>query len=131
MCAVWQVVPCRKRMSITNWQAGSITHRLIKQLFPDKNAERKFGRKGLSRNVYRFGWHFPTDVILKAMESTGLKSQDDVYATRNPLATKEHKPSEKDVTDHNLAELILDLFPRIPENDINNIIKHAFERVLY
>jgi hypothetical protein len=64
------------------------------------------------------------------MELMGLKSQDDVYSSRNPLATREHKPSEKDITDHNLRELILDLFPRIPEDDMSKIIKHAFERVL-
>jgi hypothetical protein len=55
--------------------------------------------------------------------------QEEVWNSRNPLAHTSKLDSEY-VTDENLQDLILDLFPRIPETDMMNIIKHAFERVM-
>jgi hypothetical protein len=63
------------------------------------------------------------------MESLGITTEEEIWSIRNPLAETANMTSEY-VTDENLQELILDLFPRIPLSDMKTIMEHAFERVL-
>lgn len=84
----------------------------------------------ITGNIYRFGWHFPTSVILNAMQLLGLHTQAAVTSCRNMLAEAADMDSPY-CTQQNLKELCLELFPKIPETDVDSILHHAFERVFY
>jgi hypothetical protein len=82
----------------------------------------------ITRNIYRFGWHFPGELVSEALASLGLTTESQINKLRNPLASQSNVASEFATSD-NLIELILDLFPKIPHSDILSIINHAFKSV--
>jgi hypothetical protein len=84
----------------------------------------------ITRNVYRFGWHFPRELVSETLSSLDITNEKQINLLRNPLASQSNVGSEF-ATSENLIELILDLFPKIPQSTILSIINHAFKSVLF
>lgn len=90
---------------------------------------------GLSQQVHRMGYHFPSPVVATVCMDLGL------YLTATGKAVSFEKfggrpanegaASETSQTTINTEarDVIRDLFPNIPDNDINQIIKTAFQKV--
>lgn len=107
----------------------------------------------MAKVVTRVGFHFATTVVEKACQSLGvtlnaagrvIQSQfavlDDSSSnlTRNLQKSKaklQHNTSELDSTlsqatiDSQARDAIRDLFPRIPERDMHEVIIRAFDKV--
>jgi hypothetical protein len=97
------------------------------QIFPKDNAD-NLAKNTITRNIYRFGWHFPDDVLTKVCSANGLLSPGDVNNIRNPLSA-ETNPNTVFATENNIVDLVFDLFPDIPEKDLRHVLEHAFKRV--
>jgi hypothetical protein len=82
----------------------------------------------ITRNSYRYGWHFPHEFVTEALAAYGLDSPDEINTLRNPLASQSNVDSEFATTD-NLIELMVDLFPKIPQQEALQVIRHAFKAV--
>jgi hypothetical protein len=87
----------------------------------------ELARKTITRNIYRFGWHF-SRVVSEILASLSLETEDQINQLRNPLASQSNVASEFATTE-NLIELMLDLFPKIPQSDMMSIVNHAFKTV--
>jgi hypothetical protein len=85
-------------------------------------------KKTITRNIYRFGWHFPSNLVSEVLASLSLSTEDQINQLRNPLASQSNVASEFATTE-NLVELMLDLFPKIPQTDMMAIVNHAFKSV--
>jgi hypothetical protein len=48
----------------------------------------ELARKTITRNIYRFGWHFPRDVVSEILASLSLEREDQINQLRNPLASQ-------------------------------------------
>ncbi|RDW76217.1 DUF2293 domain-containing protein [Aspergillus mulundensis] len=88
---------------------------------------------GLSQHVHRIGYHFPSVVVAEVCTSNGLYLTGTGKAV--PLQSLGHEPSRKhadadsQITINTEARDVLrDLFPNIPDNDLNQIIKTAFQK---
>jgi hypothetical protein len=85
-------------------------------------------KRTITRNVFRFGWHFPSDLVSEVLASLGLTTESQINELRNPLASQSNVASEFATTE-NLIELMLDLFPKIPHADLMDTVNHAFKSV--
>ena len=83
----------------------------------------------ITRNIYRFGWHFPNDIVSAVVQHLQLITPEQIYASRNPLALR-NKAGPDILTDYNIADLVKDLFPNIPDEDLDHVVRHAFKSVL-
>jgi hypothetical protein len=105
----------------------------------------------LSHEVHRIGHHFPSLVVEKACMSLGvsltqsghvLSAQRNQQTTQHNLGPQENvttnrlrwnAPWQEDVSqailDTQAREAIKDLFPKIPEKDLHDIICRAFKKV--
>ncbi|KAH8693084.1 hypothetical protein BGW36DRAFT_33749 [Talaromyces proteolyticus] len=89
---------------------------------------------GLSQQVHRVGYHFPSTVVARACMELG------VYLTENGtvlsieqfntnIANERNGTEISQVTINTEArDVIRDLFPNIPDDDVNQIIKTAFQK---
>ncbi|CAL5870006.1 uncharacterized protein PFLUO_LOCUS4239 [Penicillium psychrofluorescens] len=91
---------------------------------------------GLSQHVHRIGYHFPSTVVAAACLELGM------HLTRSgkafPLQTmgkaKDRKRADSEVSVSQITlntearDVLRDLFPNIPANDLNQIIKTAFQK---
>ena len=102
---------------------------------------------GLSQQVHRIGHHFPSSVVGRACLSLGidlsrsghvLRQHELWRPERQDRKKKGLKLPGKDASDSKLSqavvdtqarEAIRDLFPKIPEQNMHEIIQHAFELV--
>ncbi|RMD42357.1 hypothetical protein DV735_g2766, partial [Chaetothyriales sp. CBS 134920] len=98
-------------------------------------------RHELSRVVHRVGYHFPTEVVSRVCAMYGIrldsrgrlikeKGHDDdkfmrVYQN-GELVLNENVRSQTDINTE-AKEIIQDLFPKIPDKDLFQIIKTAFQ----
>ena len=96
----------------------------------------------LSQQVHRIGFHFPSSVVAIVCVTYGitLSSRGTVVTDgslnpfrkpgtsgRDVLSNKE--PEKDQITINTEArDAIKDLFPNIPDNDLNQIIKTAFQK---
>ncbi|MCJ1383073.1 hypothetical protein MMC17_006186 [Xylographa soralifera] len=108
----------------------------------------KHKHSDLSKEVHRIGYHFPSSVVGRACLSLGvslsrdghvLRHQHDWIAdearSRNQNGTRlnllAHNTSNTKLSqatiDTQAREAIKDLFPKIPDKDLRDIITHAFE----
>ncbi|MCJ1401739.1 hypothetical protein MMC11_004956 [Xylographa trunciseda] len=108
----------------------------------------KHKHSGLSKEVHRIGYHFPSSVVGRACLSLGvdlssdgrvLRHQHDWIADR--LRPKHQHGTRLNVLAHNTSntkmsqasidtqarEAIKDLFPKMPDKDLRDIVTHAFE----
>ena len=97
-------------------------------------------RHELSRHIHRVGYHFPTMVVDQVCAHYGIRlnnkgalideSKDDALFKRVYQNADGQRPAEEkdQVTINTEAkQAIKDLFPKIPDNDLFRIIKHAFQ----
>ncbi|KAL4975494.1 hypothetical protein BDW66DRAFT_137397 [Aspergillus desertorum] len=89
---------------------------------------------GLSQHVHRIGYHFPSAVVADVCMNHGLYLTETGKAV-TPRSIMGHKASRKlidsdsQITINTEARDVLkDLFPNIPDNDLNQIIKTAFQK---
>jgi hypothetical protein len=105
----------------------------------------------LSHEVHRIGHHFPSLVVEKACMSLGvsLTQSGHVLPPQRIQHTAHHKPGHRNkvkinrlgwsaplqvdvsqaILDTQAREAIKDLFPKIPEKDLHEIIRRAFKKV--
>ncbi|KAL4868188.1 hypothetical protein BDV12DRAFT_170221 [Aspergillus spectabilis] len=88
---------------------------------------------GLSQHVHRIGYHFPSAVVATVCMDRGLYltatgKAVSFYRMGNE-ASRKHADSISQITINTEARDVLkDLFPNIPDNDLNQIIKTAFQK---
>jgi len=100
----------------------------------------------LSHHVHRVGHHFPIEIVNLACskfgytysEAIGLskdKSRDQTnwiargiedYSSRTQL---HGRPSTEKESKEHTRGAVREMFPKIPEADLNSIVNHAFEEV--
>lgn len=99
-------------------------------------------RHELSREVHRVGFHFPTQVVAQVCSYYGVRltsggklideSKDDkasfmqVYQNGDRKRIKE-APKDQVTINTEAKQTLKDLFPKIPDNDLFQIIKTAFQ----
>ncbi|KAL6231655.1 hypothetical protein BDW75DRAFT_233420 [Aspergillus navahoensis] len=89
---------------------------------------------GLSQHVHRIGYHFPSAVVADVCMNHGLYLTETgkAVAPRSILgdeASRKITDSDSQITINTEARDVLkDLFPNIPDNDLNQIIKTAFQK---
>lgn len=89
----------------------------------------------LSQHVHRIGYHFPSTVVAAACLELGLYLTSAGKAVPfQALGDAEiRRRAESDVSQITLnteaRDILRDLFPNIPDNDLNQIIKTAFQKV--
>ncbi|KIV78888.1 hypothetical protein, variant 2 [Exophiala sideris] len=101
-------------------------------------------RHELSREVHRIGFHFPTSVVARVCAHYGIRltsggkvideskedKEDRLFAQvyQNQNGQRPPKEEKDQVTINTEAkQTIKDLFPKIPDNDLFQIIKTAFQ----
>ncbi|KAL2872220.1 DUF2293 domain-containing protein [Aspergillus lucknowensis] len=88
---------------------------------------------GLSQHVHRIGYHFPSAVVATVCMDRGLyltaTGQTVSFHSTEHQANRNHTNSVSQITINTEARDVLkDLFPNIPDNDLNQIIKTAFQK---
>lgn len=84
--------------------------------------------------MHRIGYHFPSAVVADVCINRGLYltaagKAVSFYGMSNEASHK-HTDSIAQITINTEARDVLkDLFPNIPDNDLNQIIKTAFQKV--
>jgi hypothetical protein len=93
------------------------------------------GTHNLSQHVHRIGYHFPSTVVAAACSELGLYLTSAGKAVPfHTLGTLQESPPSNSEVDQIIIntearDAIRDLFPNIPDNDLNQIIKTAFQKV--
>ena len=89
----------------------------------------------LSQHVHRIGYHFPSTVVAAAclglglyLTSTGKAVPFHTLGTVEDHATADSEVNQE-VINTEARDAIKDLFPNIPDNDLFQIIKTAFQKV--
>ncbi|KAJ5160622.1 uncharacterized protein N7482_007626 [Penicillium canariense] len=88
----------------------------------------------LSQHVHRIGYHFPSTVVAAACSELGLylTSAGKAVPFHTLGSLKEQPPANSEVDQITInteaRDAIRDLFPNIPDNDLNQIIKTAFQK---
>ncbi|KAI2790433.1 hypothetical protein POX_d05946 [Penicillium oxalicum] len=92
------------------------------------------GTHNLSQHVHRIGYHFPSTVVAAVCSELGLyltsAGKAVPFHTLGGLQKDTTASSEVDQITINTEarDAIRDLFPNIPDNDLNQIIKTAFQK---
>lgn len=97
-------------------------------------------RHELSREVHRIGYHFPTEVVAQVCSHYGIRldssgrlvGEQDSEKLFMKITQKGQVVLNETVRDQvtintEAKEIIRDLFPKIPDNDLFSIIKTAFQ----
>ena len=93
------------------------------------------GTHNLSQHVHRIGYHFPSTVVAAACSELGLylTSSGKAVPFHSLGSHQENPPATTEVDQITInteaRDAIRDLFPNIPDNDLNQIIKTAFQKV--
>lgn len=89
----------------------------------------------LSQHVHRIGYHFPSAVVATVCMDLGLYLTATgkvmpVYTIGNNGTRRRSNSDVSQITINTEArDVIRDLFPNIPDKDLNQIIKTAFQKV--
>ena len=114
-------------------------------------------RQGLSREIHRVGFHFPSVTVEKACDSLGVTllnsgrvlqsnfahlEDGQEHDDRRPTKQKKQKPGVRNaqpaldislpqaVIDTSARETIRDLFPNIPDHDLHIVVGRSFQKVV-
>ena len=123
-------------------------------IFPSELTEEQTSKRSkihiLSPEVHRIGYHFPNLVVERACMSLGVsltrsghvilnesnpyhthsKHNGPITMTKNPQCNDSPSSDISQATlDTQAREAIKDLFPRIPDRDVHQIIARAFQKV--
>ncbi|KAJ9193563.1 hypothetical protein DTO166G4_590 [Paecilomyces variotii] len=88
----------------------------------------------LSQQVHRIGYHFPSAVVATVCMDLGLylTSSGKVMPFQGITSHRSHMRAASEVSQTTInteaRDVIRDLFPNIPEKDLNQIIKTAFQK---
>ncbi|RAL13588.1 DUF2293 domain-containing protein [Aspergillus homomorphus CBS 101889] len=88
----------------------------------------------LSQHVHRIGYHFPSTVVATVCMDLGLHltsaGKTMPFQTAGSTKSRKRANSEASQTTINTEarDVLRDLFPSIPDNDLNQIIKTAFQK---
>src|SRR5689334_5043585 len=96
-------------------------------------------RHELSRQIHRVGYHFPTMVVDQVCAHYGIRlnnkgelvdeaKDDDLFKRvyQNPDGQRPVEEKDQVTINTEAKQTIKDLFPKIPDQDLFKIIKHAF-----
>ena len=99
----------------------------------------------IAHHVHRIGHHFPNEVVDQACDWLGYsyrggtyqKNLDDIATSRLARSLATHgsrmglhgRPGTVQETSQQIRAAIRDLFPKIPDEDLEAIVKHAFREV--
>lgn len=89
---------------------------------------------GLSQQVHRVGYHFPSRVVATACTELGfhVTEKGNVLSMDNfntaSASGRSGAESSQTVIDKEARDVIRDLFPNIPDDDMGQIIKTAFQK---
>ncbi|KAF7714707.1 Uncharacterized protein PECH_007068 [Penicillium ucsense] len=92
------------------------------------------GTHNLSQHVHRIGYHFPSAVVAAVCSELGLylTSAGKAVPFHSLGSLQKNSPEKTDVDQITInteaRDAIRDLFPNIPDNDLNQIIKTAFQK---
>lgn len=109
--------------------AGSLDTAHLQQTTPHVNTH------DLSQHVHRIGYHFPSTVVATACSELGLylTSAGKAVPFHTLGGLQSHPQAESEVSQITInteaRDAIKDLFPNIPEHDLYQIIKTAFQKV--
>ncbi|RHZ66203.1 uncharacterized protein CDV56_105891 [Aspergillus thermomutatus] len=88
----------------------------------------------LSQHVHRIGYHFPSAVVATVCMDLGLHltATGNVMPVHSTAAASESRHANSEVSQITInteaRDVLRDLFPNIPDNDLNQIIKTAFQK---
>ncbi|KAE8147101.1 hypothetical protein BDV25DRAFT_40453 [Aspergillus avenaceus] len=88
----------------------------------------------LSQHVHRIGYHFPSAIVATVCMDFGLylTSTGKAMPFQDSSNSKSHQHTNSDVSQITInteaRDVLKDLFPNIPNNDLNQIIKTAFQK---
>ncbi|KAJ5772826.1 hypothetical protein N7457_007722 [Penicillium paradoxum] len=88
----------------------------------------------LSQHVHRIGYHFPSTVVAAVCSELGfyLTTTGKTVPIYAIAKTEDHRRADADISQVTLnteaRDAIRDLFPNIPDEDLNQIIKTAFQK---
>jgi len=80
----------------------------------------------------RRGWHFPSEILVEAIETLGLQTQEALNREMNGLADTDMDSKmtvDMRADDPSVKDLYLELFPLMPADTMARSIKHAFTKV--
>lgn len=89
---------------------------------------------GLSQHVHRIGYHFPSTVVATVCMDLGLYLTTTgkvvpIYGVgRNGIRRRSNSEVSQITINTEARDVIRDLFPNIPDKDLNQIIKTAFQK---
>ncbi|KAF5860844.1 hypothetical protein ETB97_000996 [Aspergillus alliaceus] len=88
----------------------------------------------LSQHVHRIGYHFPSAIVATACMDLGLylTPAGKAMPFQSIVYTSTHKRTNSEISQTTInteaRDVLRDLFPNIPDNDLNQIIKTAFQK---
>ncbi|KAK2796355.1 hypothetical protein FQN51_009445 [Onygenales sp. PD_10] len=93
----------------------------------------------LSQQVHRIGYHFPSVVVATVcmerglfLSSTGKVVPYHAGSSQNPALLRRERRADSEMSQNTInveaKDAIKDLFPNIPQKDLNRIIKTAFQK---
>lgn len=90
---------------------------------------------GLSQHVHRIGYHFPSAVVANVCMDRGLYltatgKTVSFYNIRSEAGRRNTDSASQITINTEARDVLKDLFPNIPDNDLNQIIKTAFQKVI-
>lgn len=89
----------------------------------------------LSQHVHRIGYHFPSAAVAAVCMDLGLylTAAGKAVPFRTVGGENDRKRANSEVSQTTInteaRDVLRDLFPNIPDNDLNQIIKTAFQKV--
>ncbi|KAL2786187.1 hypothetical protein BJX66DRAFT_39290 [Aspergillus keveii] len=88
---------------------------------------------GLSQHVHRIGYHFPSAIVAAVCMDRGLYLTSTgktvpFYSMGNDTGAAETNSVSQITINTEARDVLKDLFPNIPDNDLNQIIKTAFQK---
>ncbi|KAL2803337.1 hypothetical protein BJX63DRAFT_425364 [Aspergillus granulosus] len=88
---------------------------------------------GLSQHVHRIGYHFPSAIVAAVCMDRGLYLTSagktvPFYSLGNGTGPAQTNSDSQITINTEARDVLKDLFPNIPDNDLNQIIKTAFQK---
>ncbi|KAM0806054.1 hypothetical protein BDR22DRAFT_901168 [Usnea florida] len=90
-------------------------------------------RQGLSREIHRVGFHFPSVTVEKACDSLGVTLLNSGRQKKKKSGVRNAQPAldislPQAVIDTSARETIRDLFPNIPDHDLHIVVGRSFQK---
>ncbi|KAL3469985.1 hypothetical protein BJX99DRAFT_240244 [Aspergillus californicus] len=88
---------------------------------------------GLSQHVHRIGYHFPSAIVARVCTErnlylSGSGKAAPLYNAGNDPGCEHTDSASQVIINTEARDVLKDLFPNLPDNDLNQIIKTAFQK---